>query len=147
MGTGRIPDVSFDLLQRTRRGVVVEVAVEVDLVADEADLAGTGSLRPVFFAAPSSARSNSSRSLKSVAGSERTSLRIASCSARPSDCSFAAACFPSTFSLVPARTQSRRRRTVSGRMMSWYLPRLKVSRNVRRLVEEGKGRLVVALVA
>ena len=34
----------------------------------------------------------------------------------------------STFSLVPASTQSRRRRTVSGRMTSWYLPRLKVSR-------------------
>ena len=34
----------------------------------------------------------------------------------------------STFSLVGASTQSRRRRTVSGRMTSWYLPRLKVSR-------------------
>ncbi len=31
-------------------------------------------------------------------------------------------------SLVGARTQSRRRRTVRGRMTSWYLPRLKVSR-------------------
>jgi len=34
----------------------------------------------------------------------------------------------STCSLAGARTQSRRRRTVSGRMMSWYLPRLNVSR-------------------
>ena len=34
----------------------------------------------------------------------------------------------STFSLVGASTQSRRRRTVRGRITSWYLPRLKVSR-------------------
>ena len=33
-----------------------------------------------------------------------------------------------TFGLVGSRTQSSRRRTVSGRMTSWYLPRLKVSR-------------------
>ena len=34
----------------------------------------------------------------------------------------------STFRLVGASTQSSRRSTVRGRMTSWYLPRLKVSR-------------------
>ena len=34
----------------------------------------------------------------------------------------------STFCLVGASTQSSRRSTVSGRITSWYLPRLKVSR-------------------
>ena len=37
-------------------------------------------------------------------------------------------CACRTFSFVCASTQSRRRRTVSGRMTSWYLPRLNVSR-------------------
>src|SRR3972149_4366872 len=51
------PDLSLDLLQRARRRVAVEVAVEVDLVTDEADLAvfgvalgcvepGVGDVRP-----------------------------------------------------------------------------------------------------
>ena len=34
----------------------------------------------------------------------------------------------STFRFVGASTQSSRRSTVSGRMTSWYLPRLRVSR-------------------
>src|SRR5579864_7586646 len=32
------PDLALDLLQRARRRVAVEVAIEVDLVADKADL-------------------------------------------------------------------------------------------------------------
>ena len=43
-------DVGLDLLQRAGRGVAVEVAVEVDLVADDADLA-------VLLVAPGACRS------------------------------------------------------------------------------------------
>src|SRR5207247_927169 len=38
------------------------------------------------------------------------------------------ACVSRTLALVGARTQSSLRRTVSGRITSWYFPRLKVSR-------------------
>ncbi len=73
---------------------------------------------------PGASRSRSGRCCR------RRSRRPCAAAGRGSraSCPSARPASPSTFSLVPASTQSRRRRTVSGRMTSWYLPRLKVSR-------------------
>ena len=122
-------DVGIDLLQPPGRDVAVEVAVEVDLVAHMADQAVL-----VVTTGGVSIQASGTFGEQFLDVVER--CVVDGKAGRPASCAYKSssprarnwACRRSTFPLVGASTQSSRRSTVSGRMTSWYLPRLKLSR-------------------